>query len=115
MICVGAHITKLRDYTTKLEAFPQSHPLLRHPSDPELFRKQMLTWHQDFLQFQKSIHKDFDVVWSETTSSSNIILALYIVSKNIISDTTTKGRRLKFNYVAKNSKVISLIFRGGVF
>lgn len=63
----------------KLEQFPQSHPLLGQDSDQEEFREKLLTWHRQLQQLHRDIHKDFDVVWAETTISSNLILALYIV------------------------------------
>lgn len=76
----GTHLSQLKSYTTQLQQFPLSHSLLRHTSHPDLFRQELLTWHRDFLNLQNSIHQDFDVVWAETSASSNLILALYIVS-----------------------------------
>jgi len=86
----GAQISQLKYFTAQLELFPQSHPLSERLSD-EYFREQLLTWHQDLLQLQNSIHEDFDVVWSRTTLSSNAILVLYTVSFITNSQWMTKN------------------------
>lgn len=74
----GSLISKLENYAEELEAFPHSHSLPQAP-DQVLFREKLLSWHRDFLQLQTSIHQDFDVIWSETTITSNSILVLYIL------------------------------------
>ena len=78
----GTQISKFRSYVAELESFPLSHSLAG-TSDQALLNHQVLTWHRDFLKLQRAIHQDFDIVWSETTIASNLILALYLVSMHL--------------------------------
>ena len=79
-MCVGSHISQLKGFAEQLEAFTTSHSL-QDTSDGVLLREQLLSWHRQFLQLQDAIHRDFDVVWAHSNTSSNLILALYIVSQ----------------------------------
>ena len=79
ILYTGLQITKLKHYAEELGKFHLSHPI-HTTSDEALLNKHLLAWHEDFLQLHANIHADFDVVWVESPLSSNLILALYLVS-----------------------------------
>lgn len=77
-LSLGDHVSKLQQYSSQLRSFSSQHPLSA-TADQELFSRQLLTWHTDFLQLLTSVHHSFDVVWHQCSIFDAAFIVSYIV------------------------------------